>query len=350
MLFVGIADHTVGYGHLSRCLSLAQHASKENLAIVFLLFGDDEAADRVVAAGLKCELHPISELNARFVEANFDQFACYDIILTDFSHPDVFSSLDDAKTILEQLRSRAQRLVLIDAMGDQALAERIPNIPLDILVVPYVGASVPLAKNYLTLAGPAYAVLGGRYHHLPERVVSRTPSRILVSCGGADPTNLTPLVLAGLSRVTRDLQIRIIIGPLFDANLKLKIQACVAESRHAIQLVDSPNGLADMMLWCDLAVTTSGLIKYELAATSTPGIIISIDDVHHRINRAFADSGAIVDLGTKVSPQLIESQVTSVLDNYGARVAMAQAGRRLIDGNGAERVFNEMVRSLYATK
>lgn len=350
MLLVAIAHNTVGYGHLSRCLSLAQHAAKQGMSVDFLLFGDHEAADRIIEAGIDCDLRPLSALHGSLNEAGLDQLAFHSVILVDISHPGVFSTLDDAKDIFDQFRSRTQRLVLVDAMDDQALAERIQNIPIDMLVVPYVGATESTAKSYLTLAGPAYAVLSKPYQHLPERVVSRAPDRILVSCGGADPTNLTPLVVEGLSRVSRDLQIRIIVGPLFSGSLKFSIRSCMAESKHSIEIVDSPSSLSEQMLWCDLAITTSGLVKYELAATSTPGIVMSIDDIHDRINRPFAESGAIVDLGTKVSPQLIECQVTSLLDNYDARNAMAQAGRRLIDGKGAERVISEINRSFHATQ
>lgn len=344
LLFVTIGENTVGYGHLSRCLSLAEYAAKQKLSISFLLFGDPDAYERVNCAGFNCVLEPISTIESRLMDSALSQIERPDVIVTDFSHPEVFRCMEDARKILDRIRCYAQKLIMIDGMGAQALATSMPNMPVDILVVPYVGAIIPSVMNRLTLVGADYAVLAPPYQQLPERIVSEKPNRILVSCGGADSTRLTPLILEGLDGVSRDLDIRVIVGPLFDKDLKATLLNSVSASKHSVQLIDSPDCLVNHMLWCDLAVTTSGLIKYELAATSTPGILISIDDIHDRVNQPFADSGAIVDLGTKITSQLIEYQVLKLLDNFEARVVMAQAGRRLIDGRGAERVINEIIR------
>lgn len=344
LLFVTIGENTVGYGHLSRCLSLAEYAAKQKLSISFLLFGDPDAYERVNCAGFNCVLEPISAIESRLMDSALSQIERPDVIVTDFSHPEVFRCMEDARKILDHVRCYAQKVIMIDGMGAQALATSMPNMPVDILVVPYVGAIIPSVMNCLTLVGAAYAVLAPPYQQLPERIVSEKPNRILVSCGGADSTRLTPLILEGLDGVSRYLDIRVIVGPLFDKDLKATVLNSVSASKHSVQLIDSPECLVNHMLWCDLAVTTSGLIKYELAATSTPGILISIDDIHDRVNQPFADSGAIVDLGTKITSQLIEYQVLKLLDNFEARVVMAQAGRRLIDGRGAERVINEIIR------
>lgn len=344
LLFVTIGDNAVGYGHLSRCLSLAKYAEKKKLSISFLLFGDPEAYERVNRAGFNCVLQPIPTPESPSIDSAICQIESTDVIVTDFSHPEVLGGMENARKLLDQVRCYAQKVILIDGMGAQALATGIPNMPVDILVVPYIGAIIPSATNCLTLVGAAYAVLAPPYQQLPERIVSERPNRILVSCGGADSTRLTPLVLEGLNGVSRDLDIRVIVGPLFDKDLKATLLSCVSASKHSVQLIDSPECLVNHMLWCDLAVTTSGLIKYELAATSTPGILISIDEFHDRVNKPFAGSGAIVDLGAGITSKLIELQVLELLENYEARAAMAQAGRRLIDGRGSERIIDEIIK------
>lgn len=346
LLFVTIGDGTVGYGHLSRCLSLAEFAAKQDLSASFLLFGDLDAYERVTCAGFNCVVQPIPVLESWSMNPVFNHIRSTDFVVTDFSHPKVFGCMNDVRKMLDHLQLCARKLIMIDGMGAQALATKIPDIPVDILVVPYVGAFVSSKKNYTTLAGASYAILAPPYQQLPERIVREKSDRILVCCGGGDSTRLTPLILEGLNLISRNLDIRVIVGPFFDKQLKATLIDSASASKQSIQLIDAPECLAGHMLWCDLAITTSGLIKYELAATSTPGILISIDDFHHHVNQPFAESGAVIDLGIKVSPQLIEYQVLELLDSVDMRLGMAQAGRRLIDGRGAVRIINEIIRPL----
>lgn len=350
MLFITIAGNAVGYGHLNRCLSLAGHAANRNVSISFLLFGDNEASARVQHTGYKFFLKPISAIGRRFTDAVPYQIEAADVIVIDLSHPVVFSDLEGTLQLLKHIRSRARQVILIDALGEQTFAAKMPNMPIDILVAPYVGVTVQDSPCWRTLKGPAYAVLSPAYEGLHERIVRQHANRLLVSCGGSDPTMLTPLVLEGIERLHRELNIRVIVGPLFDRNLKATLRNVASASRHSIELVDAPDGLVGHMRWCDLAITTSGLIKYELAATSTPGILLSIDNIHDLSNRPFADLGSALDLGSKVTAQLIADSVESLLDNYAARRDLAASGRRMFDGKGSERLLNEIIRSCYVTE
>lgn len=350
MLFVAIAGNRVGFGHLNRCLSLAECASHSGFLVSFLLFGDNEAREKVENAGFTCQLESFASLEYRSIHSFIGRIERPDALVADISYLTLFRSMDDVKGIFDLFHGFAGKTVMIDSMGEQALASRVPDLAVDMLVVPYVGAKESGTKSWLSLAGADYAVLAPPYQHLPERSVRKNSDRILVSCGGGDPTALTPIVLEGLNGVLKVLEIRVIVGPLFAPPLKATLKELASSSLHTIHLVDSPQCLVGDMQWCDLAVATSGLIKYELAATSTPAVLISIDDIHHAINQPFAASGAIVDLGTYVSSGLIACQVTELLNNYEARKNMACAGRRLIDGNGANRVINEITRSFHATE
>ena len=94
------------------------------------------------------------------------------------------------------------------------------------------------------------------------------------------------------------------------------------------------------MRWADLAIATSGLTKYELAATGTPAILISPDQIHTTANEPFAALGSAVDLGwiQRVTPSELASKVRSLLDDTEQRGAMACAGMRAVDGRGAARI------------
>lgn len=345
LLFITIAGSTLGYGHLNRCLSLAEYAVKRNLPISFLLFGDSDAFSQIEHAGYDCSLEPVSALGGRFSDILLKHFDMIDIVVTDFSHQEVLPDSEYARQAFKDIRSQARKVVVIDALGVQALATRIPDMPIDILVAPYVGANLPDNSSWQILEGPAYAVLSSAYTELHERIVRHDADRVLVSCGGSDPKKLTALVLDGIEQISSHLKVRVIVGPLFDESIRAILKSAVSSSRHSIELVNSPWALVEHMMWCDLAIATTGLIKYELAATATPGILISIDDIHDLINLPFANSGSALDLGIRATPRLIADHVVKLLGNHEARAAMAMAGRQMVDNKGAERLIVEIIRS-----
>ena len=55
--------------------------------------------------------------------------------------------------------------------------------------------------------------------------------------------------------------------------------------------------LAHEIIWCDVAVSSTGLTKYELAVLGAPAVFLSIDEHHHTVNRAFREVGTGIDLG-----------------------------------------------------
>lgn len=139
---------------------------------------------------------------------------------------------------------------------------------------------------------------------------------------------------------------RVVVGPLFGPDLTKALTTRAEEgSRHAIELLHAPDGLAEHMLWSDLTVAASGLIKYELAATSTPAVLISMDANHDIVNRPFACAGSVRDLGAEFDIQLLATTVSDLLGDPAARSAMADAGRRLVDGSGASRLIAELARA-----
>lgn len=344
LLFITIADNDFGYGHLSRCLSIAHHAAKTDLVISFLLFGDNKASLRIIDAGFSCLVKPINDLDANISESltKFDNVL--DGVIIDFSHQDLFRDILHAQQVLNKIRARFTSVVLIDALGKQALYNCINDIPVDILVVPYVGADTPARINSKILEGSKYALLSSSYTGQAKRIVRQKAKRILLSCGGSDPKNLTSLILSALNQIKRSLDVRVIIGPLFNKSAWKELSNIISNSEVLVEFIDSPQVLVEHMNWCDIAIATSGLIKYELAATGTPQILISIDNIHNEINKPFSKIGCALDLGVNVSEQLIIDKITDLLDDYNARKLMAKIGQKLIDGNGTERVINEVIK------
>lgn len=345
LLFVVVAGRETGYGHVSRCLTLAQCARSREASSSFLIFGDAAVRKRIELAGFPCVLHSYAMLNGSPIKTKDCWEGDIDAVVVDFSHPVVFRSIDGGRKLLCSLRHHSRRLMVIDALGGQALAPRMPDMPADVCVVPYVGAVADADAPWRTLAGPEYAVLAPAYAALPLRVARECADRVLVSCGGSDPGQFTLLVLDGIEQICSVLAIRVVVGPLFSRELADVLAVRAAGSHHVIELIHEPESLADHMSWSDLTVAASGLIKYELAAASTPAILFSIDHSHDVVNRPFAEMGSARDLGVAFSAEEVAAEVADLLEDRAVRVKMATAGRRLVDGKGAERLIADIMRS-----
>jgi UDP-2,4-diacetamido-2,4,6-trideoxy-beta-L-altropyranose hydrolase len=172
--------------------------------------------------------------------------------------------------------------------------------------------------------------------------------RVLVTCGGSDPNRWTLAILHGLEAVEGPLELRVVVGPMFDPALRDEIEAIAAGSAHRVALVKAPQSLLAHMQWCDLAIATSGLTKYELAATATPVLMFSIDALHDATNRAFSTMGSAVDLGVGITAEQIASEARSLLADQKRRAAMAAAGRAMVDGRGTERLIAEVMKDVDA--
>jgi spore coat polysaccharide biosynthesis predicted glycosyltransferase SpsG len=102
------------------------------------------------------------------------------------------------------------------------------------------------------------------------------------------------------------------------------------------------------MLWCDLAITGSGLTKYEMAVTGTPSLQLSFSEDHAAVNESFVKNGTAKHLGVydAVSLRSISEEITGLLDNFGKRRFMSEAGKGLLDGLGTGRLIEAIRRKL----
>ena len=345
ILFATVASQAVGFGHLSRCLALAAHAQKRHANIDFLVFGCKAAEERIKAMGIASILLDVSAMNA----GDWPQTAHLqaDAVIADLLFPAFDRVCRDVEGLFGRLRDLGRHLTAIDVLGEASLVRRYPEIPADVMVSPYVSLPVETSGcRWRFLEGARYAMLSPDYTGLAARTQRSIASRVLVSCGGSDPKGYTAEVLKGLENLKQRLEIKVVIGPMFDAALRQKIQVLGNGSRHAVSLVDAPSSLRSEMLWCDLAIGANGLTKYELAATATPALLFSIDAHHDEVNRPFAAKKTAVHLGIGIFAESVCREAERLLGDFALRSELAASGSALVDGLGAQRLFDEIKKEL----
>lgn len=329
------AGPDIGLGHVKRCLALAGWLTEKP---VFALADTPQAVhDEIAAAG-----YATIALAGSFEErAKILVNLSPDAIVYDIAH--TRSRLAPNK-IAEEAAALAADVPLIfldgvntDKLLDSELAERFA-----LCVRPYPRASAEAKGRWLT--GAEYFIVSPELSRAARetRETGGQASRILVTTGGADVGALGPRTLRELSALAdRRFEIRVIVGPLVPEAIRLATREAGAASPHRVEIYEDRNDLLEDMRWCDIAVATTGLTKYELALNAVPSILISPDTHHEMNNRSFRDCDTAVDLG--VAAQLPSGAIADAClrlsGDQAMRRRLSERGRALIDGNGAMRLL-----------
>ncbi len=332
----------IGFGHLKRCLILAD-AIRERKGIPKIILGQ---ADSDTISIMENSKHIWSQLN----EA--DHFALQPIageakvIILDVSHKQTRPRSQCVAQLLRQARKTSVKTLLIDSLGNDCLSA-LSQMEVDTLIIPYAGA-----EQQVTLPGPITHAKGIGFFiinpaftkiNLEKRAFEDPAKQLLITAGGSDPNGLTLAFLQAIQGLPQEVTITVLLGPNFGDALTKKSTEFAKKIKQPIHLIQSPDNLSLVKAMCsaDLALSASGLTKYELAYLGTPALLMSIDEAHYNANKEFNKLGTCYDAGwldKAVIPRLSE-QVEDLLCDADRRQAYSIAGRQSVDGLGIKRVL-----------
>jgi UDP-2,4-diacetamido-2,4,6-trideoxy-beta-L-altropyranose hydrolase len=349
------ADEITGFGHFSRCSALARKMGAFDFQPVFVV---KHCADTILSTlDQSCIPFIMIPRNASWEEeaqflAEAAQGSSTAIIL-DISHSYTLGDMEGIGAYTKRLSDIFRVVVLLDGLARGALIT-LAAPEADLVVTPYCGArnlSPNGERGFHHLTGPGFMVFQNEYTEVRNnnRPIAGSGRKVLVTFGGSDPQSITLLALQALSMITEmELEIRVVIGPAFKDRLKSDIKKAAEGIIHKVTFRSSPATLAREMVWCDLAISSTGLTKYELALTGTPAVFLSIDEEHHFVNREFNNAHTGVDLGlyTRLTPDDVKTAVLALLDDAALRYTMSRNGLNLVDLHGAEQILSQ-IRRLY---
>lgn len=321
----------VGLGHVRRCLALAQALRVEGQEVTFTLRGDLLIAQIIIKAGFTV-LSVHAEHNLRETLA---------LTQTSQVRTVVVDSYLCAPSFYDGLRQAGLRVVAIDDLADRFL-------PVDMIVN---GAVVAHELNYQCLShtqkllGAKYLLLRSEFAQEPQRVIREKVERVLITVGGSDPYHLTQKVMAWVRAVLPSVMLDVVIGPLFK-NQK-EIELLTTQYSDQVLLHYSPENMRGLMLQCDVAVCAGGQTTNELAATGTPTLAISVAPNQKLNLSGFATAETLVyvgEVGDTELPQRFMKLLGQLLSDYEWRERLSANGRVLVDGLGARRVAQEIMK------
>lgn len=333
------AGPDMGSGHVMRSLALADEWSEAMAAPATFLMaeGPDAVMARIRGHGHRIET---IEANPGTPEDLEETFA----LLTDRkSVPVVVDGYHFDPAYLQRLRSASSTLVYLDDVLHHN------RYPVDVLVNPSVTVTpedVPdPAPSTTYLLGPDHVLL--RPEFAPYRDWARDhpeeARNLLVTLGGTDPDGVTADLLTNLAgqlpeRVTLEVITR-------SANASLgPIERALDRMEADHRLVLDVSDMAERMAEADAAISAGGVTAWELAYMQVPTLVGRVAENQDNVVRSIAEAGAGVDIGwwSDGAEDVASDRLGTLTRDRGRRFRMGQAGRRLVDGRGTQRVVDEL--------
>lgn len=329
------ANEKIAMGHLMRCMSVALQLKKAEQAVIFIL-SENYAEKLVRQNGFACiclsriyvqkELE-LNELKSLILEKKMD------VLLVD--------AYDISFRYVQELRPVC-KIAYMDDLGRFAY-------PADLIINYSYGIEVPQEeiqkdrhKKFLT--GIRYAPL--REEFSGEGITVRdTVERIFMTTGGTDPFGMAAAVLRAMKRF-KNMEKHVVAGK-FCQNVQT-LQG-MAQADALIQIYHDIPDIYRVMKKCDLAVSAGGSTQAELCACGIPTISFTMADNQLYGTRAYAQAGMILYAGdVREDREAVVGRIVEDIEmlsrNAAKRKEMGTAGKEIVDGKGACRIAEEVIR------
>ena len=315
------ADAKIGFGHLSRCLTLAYEAERWGLNPVFLLRSQDTAAKSLVE-----DNHFEIKLDARV-----EEWPKCPVVL-DLAHTKILERPQTIDRLFRKIKNAGLKCAWIDSMGEHS-AHKNFNERTDLIITPYLGAENDVRpKCERWLSGAKYAILNPNLKN-SLKLETKFERRLLLTLGGSDPWLLTEEIMSVVSQLdASSWTFRVVIGPLFEKGRTQRIKS--AHPRW--EIAENRTNLVADYSECDAVVCASGLTRYEVAALQLPCLLISPTKLYFDYLLEFKKRG-IADVLFKTDSNFRE-QLSISVENLLSHSARKPASA-LVDLEGCARVM-----------
>ena len=313
-----------GFGHLTRCLSIASAFKNHNYRVTFMVNGDES-----IANVLKNE-------NYKITYWAYEKIQDYNILLID--------SMEITDKKLLELEKLNNFVIFIDDEKRRNILNR--GIVIDWTVLSdKQNHFQPKKKGITYLLGSKYTPLRAEFTTASRNIIRKNLKKIMLTFGGADVRNLSPNILKTLSKKFPQLEKYIVIGAGF-TNVDA-IKSFKDKNTHLIYNANTQT-MIKLMQDTDLAIASGGQTLYELARIGTPTIAILLVENAKDDTLGWAEVGSVKNIGWYADEMLLEKLTNEVekLHKYTLRKKMSDKSKKYIPFNGAEFLVDSILEQL----
>jgi len=293
----------IGFGHLTRCLSLYEEFKRKKVSVSFVVNEDVTLKDR-----LRGKSYRTYQAGAGKIKEIIKAIEGFDVVVVD----SYLLTLEDYLKI----RSVTSWLICVD--DNQRL-----DYPADMIINGAVYArelSYTRVKGRRYLLGPDFIPIRPEFSKAPKRKIKEKVGHILVTFGGDDSMSMTPKIHN------------------FFMTQYPSVNVNVLNNKNVWEVIQ-------LMQKADVAISAGGQTLYELACTGTPTVGICVADNQVNNLEGWEQKGFLKYCGWYDEPDLfkrLQGALTAMHDQK-LREKMSRIGLRFVDGRGAQRIVAKIL-------
>jgi len=310
----------IGFGHITRCISLYQAFKEKGIIPEFIVNGDNSILN--LLSDKKHQMFNWIKQKGYL----FEHIKNADIVIIDsyLATKDIYDKISD--------------LVKVPVYLDDN--KRI-NYPKGIVVNGSIYAEqldYPQNDGITYLLGTKYTPLRKEFWDVPEKEIKKEVESVMVTFGGDDMRNMTPKFLKLLIEEFPELKKNVIIGKSFK-NVK-EIEK-LKDNKTKLYYSANAETMKNIMLESDIVISAAGQTTYELAATMAPTIGIGVADNQMTNIKGWVETGFLEFAGWWNSEKIKDNMISIMkfYKEYENRCKKFEIARDSISRNGAENII-----------
>lgn len=332
------ASTQIGYGHLTRCICIADYFRSRAAECIFLIKESGKEIEEIIS-----HQHSYRYLRLQEEKDIIQLMKTHrpHVVLLDVNTPVVFETRESYRNYTFLLTSHAKCVTVSfeEFEEDEYLT--------DMVIIPYVGADrlfnrYEICENYLL--GEKYFIFRDEFLTASKAVIRQEVDRVFICMGGSDPNKLTEKCINLLIMSGFRFRIRVFFSKL-ETHRRHLIEELLLQYEGGGEVIVNGQNLADEMSSCDLGIVNSGLIKYETSMLGLPCIAICNGQEHELVMRFFEQEAAIVQIGSLDGSQetAFINELKRLTADYSVRKKMFEINTTLFDGLGLVRVYDRII-------
>ena len=296
------ATADIGFGHLSRCIALAEAFRLSDIRSTFAGLFDSAAQDQIRISGFDRVdfTDPVNTNSA-------DRRRLADLMTGDSSTFFIVDSYRADESYLSALKTLGSSVVVIDDFM------ALEAYPCDVVLnFTWEASSLGYPDGPAHLLGPAYFPARRRLVELRPRSIARQRPgcirNLLIAIGGADPKRIAARLVRILRADHAGICLRVIAANEAD------LDDTLTDFAPGSAVLPRQPDLSEQLSWADASITGGGLIKYESAFMGVPGAAVSQNEGQAVETRALTRAGLVFDLG--LADDRSDAELGSAMDRF----------------------------------
>ena len=327
------SSFNIGFGHLNRCLILAEIFKKKKIKVHFICKNlKGNVTNEIKFRGYN--LHLIKNIrnsnyedyiNTRKILEKFETETCY-LVIDNYHWDEKYE---------QKLRFLVEKIIVIDDLAnrkhdcdliiDQNLYSKFER-RYDNLV----------PKNCHKLLGPKYVLLRKEFLTSKKKTQINSTNKIFVSFGGQDVSNQTIRVLSAIKK--SKLNYKKINFLVNKSNTNLIDLKKISKNMKGVSISTDGKKLVKLIQNSDLCVGAGGSMTWERAYLGIPSIVSILSENQLEITNTMGKKKCIYNMGWSKNVKISDYQKIFDQLKINELNSMSQRNKKVIDGKGVSRI------------